>query len=199
MNNSKEKIKIIIIKDILVPSLRKLYEYDYFNICNSVSERNICARLAHYMENIMRRFKYKDDFKDYYADVEYNRIGWDNVKNYENIGHYQQPMVSDLLIHQRGSNPNYLAVEMKRAENSKHVTEDKERLNSMVSSPTIFSPKNCVHDTILGAFITYSSNFVIIELFENKNGKGLKFNEIKYICQYHNNRVILRRVSNNSF
>ena len=44
----------IIIHDILIPSLKRLYQRDYDNIRFGVSERNICARLAHHMENIMR-------------------------------------------------------------------------------------------------------------------------------------------------
>ena len=43
-----------IIYNILIPSLQRLYEVDYFNIRNGVSERNICARLAHHMEIIMQ-------------------------------------------------------------------------------------------------------------------------------------------------
>ena len=61
----------IIIYDILQPSLLRLYEKDYFNIRNGVSERNICARLAHHMEIIMDR---SNHFKGYFADVEYNRV-----------------------------------------------------------------------------------------------------------------------------
>lgn len=46
----------IIINDILIPSLKRLYQEDYDNIRFGVSERNICARLAHHMENIMREY-----------------------------------------------------------------------------------------------------------------------------------------------
>lgn len=35
----------IIINDILIPSLQRLYKVDYNNILFRVSERNICARL----------------------------------------------------------------------------------------------------------------------------------------------------------
>lgn len=44
----------IIINEILIPSLQKLYKVDYDNIKFDVSERNICARLAHHIENRMR-------------------------------------------------------------------------------------------------------------------------------------------------
>ena len=82
--------KGIIINDILIPSLKRLYQEDYDNIRFGVSERNICARLAHHMENIMREY---DDshstmnIRNYYADVEYNRMGNGNLKQYENIEH----------------------------------------------------------------------------------------------------------------
>lgn len=37
----------IIIHDVLIPSLKMLYKRDYSDIKYNVSERNICARLAH--------------------------------------------------------------------------------------------------------------------------------------------------------
>ena len=70
----KEKI----LYDILIPSLTRLYQVDYDNIRFGVSERNICARLAHHMENIMREYDSSHStkyFQNYYADVEYNRMG----------------------------------------------------------------------------------------------------------------------------
>lgn len=55
----KTNKRSIIIYDILVSSLHHLYEVDYFNIKNGVSERNICARLAHHMENTMHGISLK--------------------------------------------------------------------------------------------------------------------------------------------
>lgn len=46
----------IIINDILIPSLQRLYKVDYNNIFFRVSERNICARLAYHLEVRMRRY-----------------------------------------------------------------------------------------------------------------------------------------------
>ena len=37
----------VILNEVLIPSLRALYEMDYDNIRFGVSERNICARHAH--------------------------------------------------------------------------------------------------------------------------------------------------------
>ena len=70
--------KQIIIDDILIPAINRLYQMDYENIRFGVSERNICARLAHHIENIMREYDQQHDnspFIGYYADVEYNRMG----------------------------------------------------------------------------------------------------------------------------
>ena len=46
----------ITIQHILIPSLFRLYNKNYDYIFCGVSERNICARLTHRMEIIMREF-----------------------------------------------------------------------------------------------------------------------------------------------
>ena len=165
----------IIINDILIPSLKRLYKVDHDNIRFGVSERIICARLAHHMENIMREYDFINTtsyFKHYYADVEYNRMGNGELKMYENSEKRPRYMVSDLLIQSRGYERNYLAVEMKRKGKNRHVKEDKNRLASMVSSSNPETKTRCVHDTIVGAFIVYDENEVSIQLFENVHGKG---------------------------
>ena len=71
-------MKDIIINEILLPSLIRLYMWDYDNIKCDVSERNICARLSHHIENKMRKYDRDNNsnrvFHKYYADVEYNRM-----------------------------------------------------------------------------------------------------------------------------
>ena len=165
----------VIINDILIPSLKQLYQVNYDNIRFGVSERNICARLAHYMENIMREYDSSHStryFRNYYADVEYNRMGNGDLKQYENSEHRPKYMVSDLLIQSRRKKPNYLAVEMKRKGNYRNAREDRERLASMVSPAPHGMHDRCVHDTLVGAFIVYGKDGVEIELFENVNGRG---------------------------
>lgn len=172
----------IIVKEILIPSLKILYAVDYDNIRFRVSERNICARLAHHMENLMRRYDEMNGrglFKEYFADVEYNRMGNGDLKHYENCVQRPIYMVSDLLIQKRGYGRNLLAVEMKRKGNHRHVVEDKERLMSLVSSPSTYDEESiCVHDTLVGAFVEYSETEVKVELFENVNGRGEKKEDI---------------------
>lgn len=168
-------MKQILINEILTPAIYRLYQIDYDNIRFGVSERNICARLAHHLENIMREYDQQHNsriFQNYFADVEYNRMGNGDLKQYENSEHRPQYMVSDLLIQSRGYERNLLAVEMKRKGNYKGVKGDKERLESIVSSAKNEMIDRCVHDTLLGAFIVYSQEEVSIEFFENVNGYG---------------------------
>lgn len=175
----------IIINEVLIPALRKLYETDYDNIRFGVSERNICARLSLHMENIMREYDrtYGGLFIGYYAEVEYNRMGNGDLKHYENSIHLPQYMVSDLLIMNREGKPNLLAVEMKRKGNCRGVNKDRDRLKSLVSSQFEDLELCCVHDTLVGAFIMYSSKEVRIELFENIGGQGEKTLEIHLIYE----------------
>ena len=186
---SQEEIRNVIVYEILIPSLRTLYAEDYDNIRFGASERNICARLAHHMENTMRTYDSRHNepiFEGYYADVEYNRMGNGDLKHYEDSEHRPRYMVSDLLIQKRGYGRNLLAVEMKRKGNSRKVWEDKNRLRSLVSSPREgYMEQRCIHDTLLGVFITYSANGVQLELFENKRGVGVNTGDIVLLYERH--------------
>lgn len=172
----------IIFNEILIPSLKMLYQHDYDNIKFGVSERNICARLAHHMENIMREYDRRnnsDIFQKYFVDVEYNRMGNGDIKRYENNAHNPQTMVSDLLIQSRGPERNYLAVEMKKKDNEEKRYEDRRRLKSLVKPD---GREDCVHNTFLGAFIIYSSDDVEIELYYSYNNRIVKKTRRLVVC-----------------
>lgn len=172
----------IIIYEIMIPSLKRLYEIDYNNILIGVSERNICGRLAHHMENIMRQYDRDHDsnvFAIYYADVEYDKMNDGNQKHYENSQHQATRMVSDLLIHSRGVPANILAVEMKRKNSYDKRREDRNRLKAMVATSSIIE-KPCVYNTLLGAFIIYSHEDVKIEIYRSVNGYGEKTDELYF-------------------
>lgn len=162
--------KDIILHDILIPSIYRLYNEDFSNIRFGVSERSICARLAHHMENLMRKYDAQNNtslFKRYYADVEYNRMGNGDLKCYEDSQKRPKYMVSDLLIQSRGYEGNLLAVELKKKGAAKDAIEkDRERLKSLVTPGFLSKLTGCVHDTLLGAFIVYSVDGVDMELFE---------------------------------
>ena len=173
--NDKDK-KAVILHDILIPSIRMLYREDFSNIRFGASERNISARLAHHMENIMREYDVKNStslFKRYYADVEYNRMGNGDMKFYEDSQKRPKYMVSDLLIQSRGYEENLLAVELKKKGAAKDaIAKDRERLTSLVTPDSLSLQTGCVHDTLLGAFIVYSVDGVDMELFEFSSSEG---------------------------
>lgn len=168
--------KAIVLHDILIPSICKLYKEDFSNIRFGVSERNICARLAHHMENIMRDYDVKHRtslFTSYYADVEYNRMGNGNLKFYEDSQKRPRYMVSDLLIQSRGYEGNLLAVELKKKGATKEaIDNDIKRLNSLVPPGSLSQLTGCVHDTLLGAFIIYSKDGVDMDIFDFSSNEG---------------------------
>jgi len=183
----------IIIYDILQPSLLRLYEMDYDNIRFGVSERNICGRLAHHMENIMREFDRNhnsDIFIHYFADVEYNRMGNGELKHYENSEHLPQYMVSDLLIQSRGEPRNLLAVEMKRKSNYANRDKDRERLKALVSPVPVHNTLSCVYGTLVGAFIIYSTEKVTVEFYENVDERGIQTGNMELECRVEGNKFI---------
>lgn len=168
MNDNE--LKNIVLNQILIPSICRLYKEDFSNIRFDVSERNICARLAHHMENIMREYDSgakSPIFTNYYADVEYNRMDNGRMKYYEDRLKYPRYMVSDLLIQSRGYERNLLAVELKKKGSTKKaIAKDRERLTSLVTPGAFSHLTGCVHDTLLGAFIIYSKDGVDMDIFE---------------------------------
>ena len=168
--------KAIVLHNILIPSICILYKEDFNNIRFDVSERNICARLAHHMENIMREYDAKNEtsfFTSYYADVEYNRMGNGDMKYYEDSLKRPKYMVSDLLIQSRGYEGNLLAVELKKKGSTKKaISKDRERLKSLVTPGSLSQLTGCVHDTLLGAFIIYSKDGVDMDIFEFSSKEG---------------------------
>lgn len=168
--------KAIVLHDILIPSICILYKEDFSNIRFDVSERNICARLAHHMENIMREYDAKNRtsfFTSYYVDVEYNRMGNGDMKYYEDSLKRPKYMVSDLLIQSRGYEGNLLAVELKKKGATKEaIDNDIKRLKSLVTPGSLSQLTGCVHDTLLGAFIIYSKDGVDMDIFEFSSNEG---------------------------
>lgn len=182
-----------IITEVLLPSLHNLYKMDYFNIRNGVSERNICARLAHHMEIIMHE---NNDYRGYFADVEYNRKNDGTIKHSEGYKKVSLPMVSDLIVHKRNTENNLLAVEMKRWNNYDKRKTDRHRLETIVSSPEE-RKDDCVYDTRLGAFIIYSPERILVEFYENVNGGGEQTDKKIFVCNMEGDQFVsLKEVEN---
>ena len=184
-----------LVEQILMQSLQRLYQIDETNIKYDASERNICARLAHHMENIMREYDRQNNsqcFRGYYVDVEYNRMGFGELKHFEAYKHVSHYMVSDLLIQSRGYECNLLAVEMKKPRNRKTVEEDIKRLKSLVTPHSDESPLDCVHGTVLGAFIVYSIKGVDMDLFYYSDVDGeLKTEKLRALWDVNQQKLHL--------
>lgn len=99
--------------DILKYSLSDFLVRDRNSILADVNERNLCSRLAMYLE----RIACKNGIKGYYADVEYNRNKDGRVKTILNKKMEVVTINCDLILHSRGNNTkcdNLIAIEMKK-------------------------------------------------------------------------------------
>ena len=97
-------------------------------------------------------------------------------------------MVADLLIQSRGEPRNLLAVEMKRSTNYAHRKEDRDRLEALVSPVPVHDALQCVYGTLLGAFIIYSAEKVVLEFYEDVDGRGTQTGEMEFVCSMEGNR-----------
>lgn len=153
-----------IVLSILRSSIVDVYSLDSINLNDGVSEWNICARLAMYMEKRMRDydFLYRTElFKDYYVDVEYNRSYGGNPKV---VGGNKVRV--DLIVHSREeTKPNYLVLEMKKPKNPKKRIDDERELNRMVRprEKEAVDYYNC--GSFVGVFMDYNKDSYCGKLF----------------------------------
>lgn len=83
------------------------------SVAGDVSEQNSCGRLAIYLTDAVRA----RGLAGYYADVEYNRKQFGQVKTIVNAQAQVIPIRCDLIVHSRGAAglaDNLIAVEMKK-------------------------------------------------------------------------------------
>jgi hypothetical protein len=79
---------------------------------------------------------------------------------------------------------------MKRKGNKRHAAEDRERVKSLVSPLGNYEEDpRCVHDTLVGTFIEYSKDGVLLELYENIEGKGVRTDVIELV--YTQDAIVL--------
>lgn len=93
-------------------SLRVFLEDDLENILNGVSERNLCQRLSMPME----RLAHDAGFREYRADVKYNRANDGRLKTIAGENFETVTITCDLILHSRGrvaDRDNLIAIEMK--------------------------------------------------------------------------------------
>lgn len=112
-------------------AVQTFFRKERANILNGVAERNLCARLALYIELEMERI----GLQGYYADVEYNRKQNGAVKTIMDDEYQIIRINCDLILHSRGEiiqRDNLIAVEMKKIERPQYEKDsDINRLRAM--------------------------------------------------------------------
>jgi hypothetical protein len=102
------------VKRLFASTLEEFVKLERENILNGVSERNLCARFASYLEKNAKN----SGLKGYYADVEYNR-NQGRVKTIIDDEHEVVVINCDIILHSRGeqgaAHDNLIAIEMKKA------------------------------------------------------------------------------------
>lgn len=129
-----QKIQTETLKNAFSKALEEFLLSESENIESGTSERNLCARLAMYMEVEAT----SSDITGYYADVEYNRKQEGRVKTILDENMVEVAITCDLILHSRGKSvleDNLIAIEMKRSTHSNEATDsDRRRLRAMTKS-----------------------------------------------------------------
>jgi hypothetical protein len=150
------EIRLLVLR-LLYLSLEDVYTFDAVNLDDNVSEWNICARIAMYLEKRMRTYDSlyrKAVFSKYYVDVEYNR----SYKAQPKIvaGHTVRV---DLIIQTREeTQPNYLVLEIKKPSNPEKRIDDERELDRMVRPREEGSPDYYNCGSFVGVFLDYNKD-----------------------------------------
>jgi len=121
-----------LLQPVFLKSFEDFLNVDSENIAFGVSERNLCARLAFYLQT----HAHQEGLKDYFADPEYNKQQGGNIKTIINEREEVLEITCDLILHSRGQyfgpDDNLIAIEMKKdyrpADDKK---KDRERLTAL--------------------------------------------------------------------
>jgi len=111
----KQYTKINFIKKICI-ALHMLYSKDSYLLKNNINEISIAHKLASYLQLI---------FQNYNVDIEFNR-NKNHAKRINNIN--RRP---DIIIHKRGTKHNYIALEIKKNNNT-NINNDKEKIEKLL-------------------------------------------------------------------
>ena len=120
-----------ILNTIFNESWNLFLENETDNVLNNVSERNLCSRLAIYLNDKVS----ENELIGYFVDPEYNRKQNGQIKTIIDNEENEIGITCDLIIHSRGVNiqhDNLMAVEMKKSNRTRAEKEsDKIRLRAL--------------------------------------------------------------------
>lgn len=119
-----------LLHEIFLDSVNIFLKEDVDNILSDVNERNLCARLACYLERVAK----KHGINGYYADAEYNR-NQGKVKTILEEGMEVITINCDVILHSRGAilkQDNLIAIEMKKSNRTQEEKDsDRKRLRAL--------------------------------------------------------------------
>jgi hypothetical protein len=122
------------LKDLFQEAFKEFLCRERDNILNNVNERNLCARLAMYVDQARQRYK----IEGYYADVEYNRKQNGQIKTILDDQLKTVVINCDLILHSRGEirgRDNLIAIEMKKVDQPRiEKSRDQERLRALTKA-----------------------------------------------------------------
>ena len=169
MSNNEKIVELI---GIFEKAKEKFLKEEKEIIEINVNERTLSARLMFHLQTLLlENESYRETYKPYSVDCEYNRMNKDMKKiiQEDNIVNLIYP---DIILHKRNSNDNLIAIEMKKICSNNNEAKNKDRIK--LKALTNSKGKNDFH-YILGVYFevdTTGNNNHIIEFFVN--GKEYK-------------------------
>lgn len=136
MGTSETKINLENLKAMVLTANRSFIENHARLLKRELSERCLCGALMYELNKQLE----KNNFKNYYADVEFNRAIENTINNVKRLTKEEgtpKRVFPDIIVHSRGkvTPDNLLALEMKKSTARREAKErDKNRLNLLTSS-----------------------------------------------------------------
>lgn len=136
MGTSETKINLENLKAMFLTANRSFIENHARLLKRELSERCLCGALMYELNKQLE----KNNFKNYYADVEFNRAIENTINNVKRLTKEEgtpKRVFPDIIVHSRGkvTPDNLLALEMKKSTARREAKErDKNRLNLLTSS-----------------------------------------------------------------
>lgn len=136
MGTSETKINLENLKAMFLTANRSFIENHARLLKRELSERCLCGALMYELNKQLE----KNNFKNYYADVEFNRAIENTINNVKRLTKEEgtpKRVFPDIIVHSRGkvTPDNLLALEMKKSTARREAKErDKNRLSLLTSS-----------------------------------------------------------------
>ena len=179
LNNCPTTIQLA---NALINALRLLFEKDDMLLDANVNERTITHRLAVYLER---------EFPGWNVDCEYNRRGQggcpkrldyvieaENVRSDDTEGRSVFP---DIIVHCRGTDDNYLVIEVKKSTSTEDERKDVAKLKAF-TNPDRYGYK-------VGLFLNIGIEQGIPTILRFVSGKNI-YEPIRVISDSYNKAVL---------